>query len=132
MKFMMAIAALMLITGCAPIAKIIAPPYIAQPIRVYKPDQYALDLTECMKAGDDYQPSFNSGSTATATVKGATSNSSLIPISPLVPAYGAAGALLQSLMDSLDVASGSHANVARNCLHDETMIDGSAVLVNPN
>jgi len=130
-KIMAAIAALAL-SGCADLTAALAPPYVPKPIHVYKPVQFAADDAECAKAGATYVPKFSIGSVATATVDGATSNSSMIPLSPWVPVAGAAGGALRSSADGLDVMSGQHANVYRNCLHDETLIDGSAVLVNPN
>jgi len=65
------------------------------------------------------------------TVTGATSNTSLIPISTLVPVYGAAGGALGAASDGFDVMSGTHSAVFRNCLHDETLIDHSAVVADP-
>ena len=132
MKKLAVVLAALVLSGCADLTAVLAPPYVPKPIHVYKPAQFAADDAECAKAGVDYVPKFSLGNVATATVNGATSNTSMIPISPYVPLAGAAGGALQASADGLDVMSGQHANVYRNCLHDETLIDGSAVLVNPN
>ena len=117
--------------GCAAITDLLAPAYTPQPIHIYSPAQYAADELECKTAGANFKPQASIGTLITKTVDGATSNTSLIPISPMVPFYGAAGGLAQGGSDALDVASGQHANVFRNCLHDETLIDHSAVLADP-
>ena len=127
----LALFVLFALGGCADLTAALAPPYVPEPIRVYKPEEYAIDDAECAKAGANYVPKFSIGSVLTATVDGGTSNSSMIPLSPWVPVAGAAGGALRASADGLDVMSGEHANVYRNCLHDETLIDGSAVLVNP-
>lgn len=121
----------LLLGGCASITDVMAPAYVPQPIRVYDASQYQADVAECRAAGIAYKPSFSIGTVLARSVQGATSNTSLIPVSPLVPAYGAAGAALGATSDGLDVMSGQHSAVFRNCLHDELRRDGSAVLVDP-
>lgn len=117
--------------GCANLLDMLAPPYVPEPIHVYDQAQYAADVGECQAAGAAFKPHFSIGSAVAKTVTGATSNTSLIPISPLVPAYGAAGGALAATSDGLDVASRQHANVARNCLRDMTRRDRSAVVADP-
>lgn len=132
MQRLIVLAALVYLGGCAQMADYLAPPYVPAPIHIYNSKQYAADVAECEAAGNNWTPSFSVGSAASSTVDGATSNTSLIPITPLVMAYGAAGGAAKAAADGLDVASGQHANVFRNCLHDETQIDGSAVVADPN
>lgn len=121
----------LLLSSCVSIADALAPPYIPEPIHVYNQAVFDADVLECRQAGANFKPRFSFGSVATAAVRGATSNTSLIPISPYVPVWGAAGGAAGATADGLDVMSGQHANVFRNCLHDATQIDHSAVLVNP-
>ena len=117
--------------ACAPITDMLAPPYSPVPIRVYDATQYASDVTECQAAGASYKPQFSLGGALTKTVDGATENTSLIPVSPLVPAYGAAGGALGAASDGLDLASRQHANVFRNCLFSELFHDHAAVVADP-
>lgn len=117
--------------GCAQITDMIAPPYVPQPIHIYDKVAYEADVAECQAAGATFKPHFSIGSAVARTVTGATSNTSLIPISPLVPVYGAAGGALGAASDGFDVMSGTHSAVFRNCLHDETLIDHSAVVADP-
>lgn len=119
------------VSGCADMANVLTPAYVPEPIHTYDKTQYDLDLAECMAAGKAYQPHFHFGTVIKSTIEGATSNSSLIPINPMVPVAGAAGAAVSSTADGLDVLSGQHANVFRHCLTDETSWDHSAVLANP-
>lgn len=123
--------ALPLLSGCVALTDALAPPYIPEPIHIYDQDVFEADVRECRQAGADFKPHFSFGSVATAAVRGATSDTSLVPLSPLVPVYGAAGGALGATTDGLDVMSGQHAAVFRNCLHDETLIDHSAVLADP-
>lgn len=117
--------------GCASLTDMLAPPYVPVPIHVYDKDQFGKDLDECKLAGKDWVPTFSIGALATKTVDGATSNTSLIPISPLVPLYGGAGGAASAAADGLDVMSGQHANVFRNCLHAELLHDHAAVVADP-
>lgn len=120
-----------LLTGCGAIADMAAPAYEPETIRIYDQAQYQADVNECRAAGAAYKPHFSLGGAVTRTLDGASSNSSLIPLSPLVPAYGAAGGAAAAVNDGLDLASRAHANVFRNCLHDETARDRSAVIADP-
>jgi hypothetical protein len=117
--------------GCTTLTDALAPPYVPEPIHIYDQMSFASDVIECRKAGANYKPHFSFGNVATAAIRGASSDTSLVPLSPLVPVYGAAGGAAGAAADGLDVMSGSHANVYRHCLHDETLIDHSAVLANP-
>jgi hypothetical protein len=123
--------ALPLLAGCAPIADVLAPPYVPVPIHIYDQAQYEADKAECAAAGVAFVPQFSFGSALSQTVDGATSNTSLIPVSPLVPAYGAAGGAIRAASDGLDVMSGQHASVYRNCLSDELRNDKSAIVADP-
>lgn len=114
--------------GCAPFTDMLAPPYVPEPIHVFDQAQYDADVAECRAAGAAYKPHFSVGTAIAKTVDGATSNTSLIPLSPLVPAYGAAGGVLGAASDGLDVMSGQHANVFRNCLRDSVRRDRSAII----
>lgn len=125
------VALLPCLSGCASIADALAPPYVPEPIHVYNQTTYDVDVLECQQAGASYKPHFSFGAVATSAVRGATSDTSLVPLSPLVPVYGAAGGAVGAAADGFDVMSGSHANVFRHCLRDETLIDRSAVLANP-
>lgn len=126
-----ALAISLCLCGCASITDMLAPPYVPQPIHIYDQVSYEADRVECSAAGASFKPRFSIGSAVARTVTGATSNTSLIPISPLVPVYGAAGGALGAASDGFDVMSGAHAAVYRNCLHDETLIDHAAVLADP-
>jgi hypothetical protein len=117
--------------GCAPLADLLAPPYVPVPIHVYEQVQYDADLAECRAAGAAFKPQFSVGTAIAKTVDGAVSNTSLIPLSPLVPVYGAAGGAVSAASDGLDVMSAQHQNVFRNCLRDETRNDKSAVIADP-
>lgn len=121
----------LLLGACAPMTDWIAPSYVPVPIHVYDQVRYSNDVVECRAAGQSYQPDFALGTIVTRTVDGATSNTSLIPVSPLVPAFGAAGGAAGALGDGLDLASRQHANVFRNCLFEETRRDGAAILADP-
>lgn len=123
--------ALPLLSGCAAITDALAPPYVPVPIHVYDMAAFEADVLECRQAGANYKPHFSFGTVATAAVRGATADSSLVPLYPPVLAWGAAGGAAGATADGLDVMSGSHAAVFKNCLHDETQIDHSAVLINP-
>ncbi len=135
MKRLFAIALTFPLSGCAAqlagLEAVLAPPYVPVALHVYDEAQYDADNAECGKAGAKWKPTFDVGDAINSTVTGATSNTSLIPVSPLVPAYGAAGGLAKATADGLDFASSQHANVYRNCLHDETQIDRSAVVADP-
>lgn len=130
---MRAIAAALpfLLCGCATLTDALAPPYVPEPIHIYDAAQYAADVKECQAAGANYRPRFSVGSALSKTVGGATANTSLIPLSPLVPVYGAAGGAVGAAADGFDVMSGAHANVFRNCLRDETRRDRSAIVADP-
>lgn len=123
--------ALPLLSGCAALTDALSPPYEPQPIHIYDRPTFDADVLECRQAGKDFKPKFSFGAVASAAVKGATADSSLVPLYPPVLAWGAAGGAAGATADGLDVMSGSHAAVFKNCLHDETQIDHSAVLVNP-
>lgn len=120
-----------LLSGCEAITDALAPPYVPVPIHVYDMAAFEADVLECRQAGANYKPHFSFGAVASSAVKGATSDSSLVPLYPPVLAWGAAGGAAGATADGLDIMSGSHANVFRNCLHTETLIDHSAVLVDP-
>lgn len=126
-----ALALPVLLGGCADISTALNPPYVPEPIHVYSEAQYEADNRECAKAGGDYKPKFSFGTVASKAFDGATADTSLIPVTPMVMAYGAAGGAASAASDGLDIMSGQHANVYRNCLHDETQIDRSAVIANP-
>ena len=117
----------LLLSGCT----VFKPDYSVVTIRVNNRAVYALDLDECKTAGMNYHPDFSVASSVSKTVSGATSNTSLIPVSPLTPVYGAAGGVLSSVNDGFDIASSQHRNVFLNCLSDETMFDHSAILAKP-
>jgi hypothetical protein len=117
--------------GCDTLTGILEPPYLPEPIRIYDKVQYADDVVECQAAGVAYKPHFSIGAALNKTVNGATANTSLIPISPLVPVYGAAGGLAGAASDGFDVMSAQHNNVYRNCLRDEVRRDGSAIIADP-
>ncbi len=121
----------LLLSGCAGLTDVLAPPYMPEPIHVYDQAQYDADVAECRLAGANYKPQFHLGTVVAKTMDGATSNSSLIPVSPWVPVAGAAGSALSATTDGLDVMSGQHANVFRNCLRDETRRDRSAIVADP-
>lgn len=117
--------------ACAPVTDILAPAYEPQTIRVFDKSQYDADNVECKTAALAFVPKFSFGGAITQTVTGATANTSLIPISPLVPLYGAAGGAVRAASDGLDLASRQHANIYRNCLHDFTSRDRSAIVADP-
>lgn len=117
--------------ACAPLTAMLAPPYVPEPIHVYDQAAYEADVAECQAAGTAFKPRFSIGSAVARTVTGATSNTSLIPISPLVPVYGAAGGALGAASDGFDVMSGTHAFVFQNCLRDEVRRDRSAIVADP-
>lgn len=125
-------AGLLLATGCAPFSNFLTPPYVPIPIKIFDASVYAADVALCQAAGTDFKPQFSFGSALAKTVDGATANTSMIPISPLVPAYGAAGGAAGALSDGLDVMSAQHRNVYRNCLRDFVRRDGSAIVVDPD
>lgn len=120
-----------LLSGCAPITDMLAPPYEPVAIRIYSQAQYEADVVECRQAGTAFKPNFSLGGALAQTVKGATSNTSLIPISPLVPIYGAAGGAVGAASDGFDVMSAQHQNVFRNCLLDAVRMDKSAIVADP-
>jgi len=128
---LLSLALLFCLCGCAQITDMIAPPYVPQPIHIYDQAAYESDVAECQAAGVAFKPHFSIGSAVARTVTGATSNTSLIPISPLVPVYGAAGGALGAASDGFDVMSGTHSAVFRNCLQDETRRDRSAIVADP-
>lgn len=121
----------LLLGGCATFTDALAPPYVPVAIHIYDQAQYDADAQECLLAGANWKPQFSFGSAIAKTVDGATANTSLIPISPLVPAWGAAGGALGAASDGLDLMSRQHANVFRNCLRDETRRDRSAIVADP-
>lgn len=117
--------------GCGAITDALTPAYVPETIRIYDQARYQADLAECSAAGRAYKPKPSLRGTIVETIGGATSNSSMIPISPWVPVFGAAGGAISSANDGIDFASRQHANVFRNCLKDETAHDGSAILADP-
>lgn len=119
------------LSGCASLTDMLAPPYEPQAIHIFDHAQYDADILECQVAGASFKPHFSIGGAITQTVAGATSDTSLIPLSPLVPLYGAAGGAARAASDGLDLASRQHANVYRNCLADFTRLDKSAVVADP-
>jgi hypothetical protein len=125
------LAFLLLGTGCAPFSDLLVAPYVPIPIKVFDVATYEADVTLCRVAGANFKPQFSFGSALAKTMDGATSNASMIPVSPLVPAYGAAGAAASALGDGLDVASGQHRAVFKNCLKDFVHRDGSAIVADP-
>jgi hypothetical protein len=129
MRLLLALPALL--CGCAPLANLVNPPYVPVSIHIFDQSQYEADWVECQAAGAAYKPRFAIGTVLSRTVTGATSNTSLIPISPLVPLYGAAGGALGAASDGFDIMSAEHNNVARNCLRDFTRHDGSAIVADP-
>lgn len=121
-----------LVAGCGTLTDVATPVYSPVAIHIYAPSQYEADVRECLEfAAGKFKPSMNIGTVASKTFDGATSNSSLWALNPLVPAYGAAGALAGTLADGLYGLGGSRFTVAKNCVHDETQIDKSAVVANP-
>lgn len=117
----------LLLCGCASLS----PVYVPSTIHIYDTARYEADRDECLTAGKDYVSKFDFSSAFVDTVTGATSNTSMIPISPLVPVYGAAGGLARSLADGADIMSQTHFNVARHCLTDELAIDHAAIIARP-
>lgn len=128
---LLSLALLFCLGGCATLTDTLAPPYEPQPIRVFDQAQYDADDALCKAVGTAFVPKFSIGGAVTQTITGATSNTSLIAISPLVPLYGAAGGAARAASDGLDLASRQHANVYRNCLADFTRMDRSAVIADP-
>lgn len=125
-------ALLVFLTGCAPVTDMLAPPYEPQPIRIFDKAQYQADVAECRIAGIAFKPQFSLGSAIAKTVGGATSNTSLIPVSPLVPVFGAAGGAVSATSDGLDVMSKQHSNVFKHCVMEITRRDGAAIVANPD
>lgn len=121
----------LVLCGCGVITDTLTPAYQPEPIRIYDAARYQADVEECRVAGMAYKPVPSLRGAIVETVNGATSNSSMIPISPLVPLYGAAGGAVSAANDAVDFASRQHANVFRHCLKDETTRDGSAILADP-
>ena len=117
--------------GCGDLETALNPPYAPEPIHIFDAAGYQADLKECQAAGAAYKPHMSIAGVVSKTVDGATANTSLIPVSPLVPLYGAAGGAVGAASDGFDVMSGQHANVYRNCLRDETRRDHSAILADP-
>lgn len=131
MRKLFVLALPLLLGGCADLATALVPPYVPEPIHIFDQDQYAADVAECRTAGANYKPHFSVGAVATAAVTGATADTSLIPFSPVVPLYGAAGGAAGAAAQGLDIMSGQHSNVFRNCLRDETRRDRSAIVADP-
>jgi hypothetical protein len=121
-----------LLGGCASIVDAIAPPYAPEPIKIFDQAQYDSDLEMCRAAGTAYKPRFSFGKAISKTVAGATDNSSMIPLSPLVPVFGAAGGATSAAADGFDVMSREHANVFKHCLQDSLRRDGAAIIANPD
>lgn len=103
-----------------------------QPVLITDPLKYSLDDSFCKTVAKNYNPSFDSGSVVVGTVRGAAQNAPASVMNPVMTAIGAASGAVSSGAESLDVFGQAQANVYRNCLHDKTMQDGSAVLANPN
>lgn len=131
MQKLLLLALPLVLCGCGAIKDAVAPAYEPVPIRIYDQVQYDADVAECRAAGIAFKPRFSFGHVVSQTVSGATSNTSLIPVSPLVPVWGAAGGAIRSTSDGLDVMSGQHQNVFRNCLRDLTRRNGSAIVADP-
>ncbi len=131
MRNLLALAILPLLAGCQDVSTALVPPYIPEPIHIFDHAQYEADVAECRAAGARYKPHFSFGSVASAAVSGATSDTSLIPFNAAVPIYGAAGGAVGATANGLDIMSGQHANVFRNCLRDETRRDRSAIVADP-
>lgn len=130
MRLLLAALPLILVS-CAPFTDALTPAYMPAPIRIADSARYQADVAECQAAGMAYQPPDSLRGAIVETVRGATANSSMIPLSPLVPVYGALGGAVGAVNDGFDLASRQHANVFRNCLIEETRRDGSAVLADP-
>lgn len=122
----------LVLCGCGSIEDVLVTPYVPQPIHIYDQAQYNADIAQCRAASVAFKPRFSLGGAIAKTIRGATSNASLIPVSPLVPVYGAAGGAVGAASDGLDVMSAQHQNVFRNCLHDVTRRDGAAIIANPD
>lgn len=131
MKFLAA-CALLVLGGCGSVSELVNPPYVPQPIRILDQVQYNADVEECLLAGNNFKPGMSLGTIATSTFTGATTNLSLVPFNAAVPAYGAIGGAANAISNGLDVMSSSHRNVAKNCLRDETLLDHSAIIANPD
>lgn len=125
-------AILLLVTGCASAESLLSPLYVPVPIKVFDAAAYDADVAMCAAAGLAWKPQFSLGSALGKTIDGATSNTSMIPISPLVPAYGAAGGALGAASDGLDLMSGQHNRVYKHCLTDALRLDGAAIVADPD
>jgi hypothetical protein len=118
--------------GCGAIADAFAPPYFPEPIRIFDQPRYDSDLAMCRAAGISYKPHLSFDRALSKTVAGAADNSSMIPVSPLVPVFGAAGGAASAAADGFDVMSRQHANVFKHCLQDALRLDGAAIIANPD
>lgn len=101
-------------------------------LSVYDQGLYQQDVLFCQTSAAKYSPDFDGNSIALGLVQGGAANISEVPLSPLVPVIGALGGAASSGANSLDVFGQAQSNVFKNCLHDKTMQDRSAILVNPN
>lgn len=120
-----------LLSGCASIFPG-ASTYEMFTIRIDDKVQYEKDLAECHSKIDNYQQPFQTGSVIASTATGATENSAFALSAPagIVPALGAVGGAMTSLINN---ASGQTTiKMLVRCVVRETLIDHSAVVVDPN
>lgn len=127
MRFLLLLP-LLLLSACA----VLAPDYTPVPLKIFDQAQYQADDKFCQAAGNGWVPAVSLRGAIFETVNGATSNTSMIPLSPLVPVFGAAGGAVHAASDGLNIGSTQKANVYRNCLDDFTRRDGSAIIAKPD
>lgn len=94
--------------------------------------EYSFDVSFCQGMSQKYSPDFDSNSVVLGFIQGGAQNAASAVINPLGTLAGAGGGAASSGAQSLDVFGQARANVFKNCLHDKTMQDKSAILANPN
>ena len=115
----------MLLAGCTQT-------YTPQPLLVTDELKYSFDVSFCQTIAQRYSPDFDKNSVILGFIQGGAQNVSTAVMNPLATLAGAGGGAISSGAQDFDFFGVAQSNVFKNCLHDKTLMDHSALMANPN
>lgn len=106
--------------------------YVPAALSIDNQELYQQDVLFCQTASQKYSPSFDGNSVILGFVQGGAQNISISVLNPVMTLVGAGGGAVSSGAQTIDLFGQAKTNVFKNCLHDKTLMDKSALMANPN
>lgn len=101
-------------------------------LQLNDPKVYSEDVLFCQTVSAKYSPQFDGNSVVVGFIQGGAQSASAAVMNPLMTLAGAGGGAVSSGAQSFDLFGQAQMNVFKNCLHDKTLEDKSALMANPN